>query len=195
MPETRERYHHGNLRNTLIKIAAAILESEGIKVLSLRAVARSAGVSQAAPYRHFADREALLAAVAAYGFGSLAAAMTDVAVKFAPGETVDVRALGVVYVDFATDHPNLFRLMFTHEISDWGDHPELVGAAKEAYGIINDAVSRRLAESGTATIHPELAAVAGWAGMHGLATLIVDGQLQHLMTGGVDRKIFARALT
>jgi len=66
--------------------------------------------------------------------------------------------------------------------------------ANEAYGIINDAVSRRLAEPATATIYPELAAVAGWAGMHGLAILIVDGQFQHLITGGVDRKFFVRVM-
>ena len=114
MPEIRERYHHCNLRNTLIETAAAILESEGIKVLSLRNVARAAGVSEAAPCRRFVDREAFLAAVSAYGFASLGAMMTDVAVKFAPGETVYVRALGVVHVNFAKDRLNLFRLMFTY---------------------------------------------------------------------------------
>lgn len=195
MAEPRERYHHGDLRNSLIEAATRILDDEGIKALSLRAVARRAGVSQAAPYRHFADKEALLAAVAAEGFKLLSKSMNDAAANAAPGPSAEFRALGQGYVAFATSNPNRFRLMFTHEIPDWSIHAGLIAAANEAYSIISVAVHERLSQPGAASVDPRLATVAGWAGVHGLATLIADRQIVPFMTGGADDQTIARVVT
>src|SRR5215217_151305 len=96
-------YHHGNLRPALLRAADKILEKEGVAALSLREAARQAGVSHNAPYRHFADRQSLLAALAAEGFELLAAAMRGHSGK----------EMGEAYVRFALEHPQRFRLMFS----------------------------------------------------------------------------------
>lgn len=195
MAESRERYHHGDLRNSLIEAATRILDDEGIKALSLRAVARRAGVSQAAPYRHFVDKEALLAAVAADGFTLLSKSMNDAVADAEPGPSAKIRALGRGYVAFATSYPSRVRLMFTHEIPDWSIHAGLIEAANEAYAIISVAVHERLSQPGAAPVDPKLATVAAWAGVHGLATLIADRQIQPFMTGGADDEAIACVLT
>ena len=108
---TRKSYHHGDLEAALIRSAGKILEKEGLDALSLREVARQAGVSHNAPYRHFAEREALLAALAAKGFEMLAQAQQAAAAKGG------LRAMGEAYVLFALEHPQRFRLMFGGQVS------------------------------------------------------------------------------
>src|SRR6476659_4036663 len=100
-----KRYHHGDLRNALIQAGQAILAAEGAAGLDLRKVARAAGVSHAAPYRHFADKQALLAAIAEEGFYQLTEGM-DAAIGQAPASAADqLEQLAHVYVQFAIDHP------------------------------------------------------------------------------------------
>src|SRR5271154_1132897 len=104
-------YHHGDLRDALVRAGRTILEEDGLAVLSLRRVARTAGVSPAAPYHHFADKQALLDAVATQGFDALTSAMeTRMAKETDPDARLD--ASGVGYVVFAVENPALFRLMF-----------------------------------------------------------------------------------
>src|SRR5271167_202611 len=104
-------YHHGDLRAALVQAARTILETQGLATLSLRGAARAAGVSPAAPYHHFPDKQALLDAVAAQGFDALTAAMTT---RMAKETNPDARleASGVGYVVFAVENPALFGLMF-----------------------------------------------------------------------------------
>lgn len=132
-------YHHGELRPALLRAAAKILESEGREAISLRDLARRAGVSHAAPYRHFADREALFAALAEEGFALLAAEL----------EGKPRQAQAVAYVRFALANPGRFRLMFTRPVP---------------------ATLRRFVEG-------DAAAHATWALVHGLAELLLSGQL------------------
>ncbi len=104
-------YHHGDLRDALIRAARKILEKDGLAELSLRQVARAVGVSPAAPYHHFADKHALLTAVATLGFAALRSEMLmRMAKETDPVARLD--ASGVGYVVFAVDNPALFRLMF-----------------------------------------------------------------------------------
>ena len=156
--------------------------------LSLRAVARRAGVSQTAPYRHFAGKEALVAAVAAEGFGRLARTMNAAALRASPGDaTARIRALGVGYVRFALARPALLRLMFGPPLIRRADYPALDAAAKEAYAMIATAIAERLsaplhgAEAGAATI-------AAWALVHGLSQLLIDGQIAPELCGGLARQ-------
>src|ERR1700683_2993238 len=119
MPQKRQKkrrgkraasYHHGDLRDALVLAARTILEKRGLAALSLRAAARAAGVSPAAPYHHFADKKALLDAVAAQGFDALTSAMEKpMAKKTDPDARLD--ASGIGYVVFALENPALFRLM------------------------------------------------------------------------------------
>src|SRR5689334_19621575 len=102
----KRSYHHGDLHSALLLTAGKMLEKEGLEALTLREVARRAGVSHSAPYRHFAEREALLAALAAEGFERLGAAQRKAA------EAGGLRAMGEAYVAFALENPQRFRLMF-----------------------------------------------------------------------------------
>ena len=155
-------YHHGDLRTALLRAAGDLLEEQGLGALSLREAARRAGVSHNAPYRHFPDRNALLAALAAEGFHRLGEAMGG----------KGGRERGEAYVRFALAQPNRFRLMFGGQV-DFGAHPDLRAAAAATYdGLL--ASFRERADVAS----PELAAAAAWSLTHGLAHLLLDGHFQ-----------------
>jgi AcrR family transcriptional regulator len=149
-------YHHGDLRAALLRGAAKILEKDGVSALSLRDAARRVGVSHNAPYRHFPDREALLAALAAEGFELLGEEMRG----------HSGREMGEAYVRFALAHPQRFRLMFGGLVPI-AKHPALQAAAAATYGALVDAFSDLQ--------RPELAAAAAWSLVHGLSHLLLDG--------------------
>ena len=155
-------YHHGDLRAALLQAAGELLEEQGIAGLSLREAARRAGVSHNAPYRHFPDRSALLAALAAEGFRLLAQTM----------EGTRGRERGEAYVRFALSHPNRFRLMFGGQI-EIGKHAELRDAATHTY----DGLVAAFRGQGDIA-NPEMAAAAAWALTHGLAHLLLDGHFR-----------------
>jgi AcrR family transcriptional regulator len=168
-------YHHGNLRAALIEAARGILVTEGVGALSLRAVARRAGVSQTAPYRHFKDKEALLAELAAEGFRGLTARMLGEAAG-ATGAGARRQALGRGYVLFAVENPAFLRLMFGSEIPQKSAHPGLCADADAAFAVLADATDAARAESGSTTDR-RIAALAAWSMVHGLANLLIDGQV------------------
>ena len=154
-------YHHGDLRVAVLRAAEEIIEERGLAALSVREAARRARVSHSAPYRHFPDREALLAELAADGFRRL-------------GEQLESRRgleMGESYVRFALAHPNRFRLMFGGQI-EIGRHPALRAAAERTFEAL---VAAFEADSNVAD--PRSAAAAAWALVHGLAHLMLDGHL------------------
>ena len=165
---TMSTYHHGDLRAALLRASAKVLEKQGIAGLSLRDVARRAGVSHNAPYRHFPDRDALLAALAAEGFSLLAEEM----------RSQSGRAMGEAYVRFALEHPQRFRLMFGGAL-DFSKYPELRSAADGAY--------QSLVQAFKDLPRPELAAAGAWSLVHGLSHLLLDGHFAQ-----ADRTAFAR---
>src|SRR5215470_16788785 len=138
-PSERRSYHHGDLRQALIRSALAILSEAGVAGLSLRAAARRARVSAMAPYRHFADKEGLLAAVAEYGFHELAGRLTAAAAT-AADPRAGLAALGVAYVLFACDQPSLFKLMFGPMIEKKTGHPFLDEAGCACFNALRQAV-------------------------------------------------------
>lgn len=165
----RDDYHHGDLRRALIQAAGDLLDAR--KTPSLRAVARAAGVSQAAPYRHFADKEALLAAVAQEGFAALAQAMGAVD---ADQPEQRIQRMGVAYVTFAVSHPGWFRVMFGDAV-DQARHPDCAAAAHAAFALLSDGVEAALAAGRLQGAAHDLTLVA-WSLVHGLASLMVEGQ-------------------
>lgn len=184
-------YHHGNLKEALVDAAEGLLAERGIDRLSLRAAARRSGVSQAAPYAHFAGRQALLAAVATRGFNRLGAYLHE-------AERNNVDAVGRMgrlaraYVAFALDYPMLFRLMFGTELCEMDD-AALSVAGQASYAYIRAAVSDRAAAEAAAWSVDD-ASLAAWSLVHGLAMLIVDGRQpwpQHAVTRDalVDRVV------
>ena len=165
----------------LFAAALDLLAEEGADALSLREVARRAGVSAMAPYRHYADKEALLAALAAHGFRGLHDALHRADLEAASGQALVDQA--VAYVRFALANPALFRLISGPKRS--GAHPELVAAADATYGVLSGRVAAAAADG----CDREARAVGCWALAHGLAGLFLDGQISERITAPTDEVI------
>jgi AcrR family transcriptional regulator len=159
------RYHHGDLRRAILTAALDVIAADGPSALSLRDLARRAGVSHAAPAHHFKDRTGLLTAIAAEGFGLLATAVI---------EASDLRDAGVRYVRFAREHPAHFQVMFTPELLRTGDL-ELTTARALAGDALSGAVAALRPEG--LGIDTRLAGVAAWSLAHGFATLLLGHNL------------------
>lgn len=179
-PRTRsEPYHHGDLSRALVSAAEELLEERGVEGFTLRECARRAGVSHAAPAHHFGDVSGLLAEVAASGFERLTAAI----LKAKPRESdpAELMVLGnLIYVQFAIDHPALFRLMFqSGRIDRSNERLRRAGAA--AFATLKAALSGLRGDGDTDVMAPESwrdpELLEQWALIHGLATLAVEGQL------------------
>lgn len=168
-------YHHGNLKAALIAVARDMLERDGPEALSLRAVAQAAGVSRTAPYNHFDDKEALLAALAGAGFRALADAQSAAA-EAVDGAAERLVAIGRSYVGFALAHPQLYRLMYGVGVSDWCRHPGVRDAKRASFEPVQAALAEHLG-SGADPHALRVAAVAAWAEVHGLSMLLLDGSL------------------
>ena len=173
-PTEQRPYHHGDLRQALVRSALEILSETGVGGLTLRAAARRARVSAMAPYRHFADKEALLAAVAEYGFRELAARLSA-ATAMAADPRAGLAALGVAYVLFACDQPSLFKLMFGPTIEKKSGHPVLDEAGSACFNALRQAVAAAKFLEGDSDGGD--VSLACWSLVHGLSALIVDGRL------------------
>jgi AcrR family transcriptional regulator len=173
----KNAYHHGNLRSALIEAGLALLEGDERGELSLRAIARGAGVSANAAYRHFADKEALLVALAAEGFRRLQAAHLAAA-EAAADPRQGMRAAGHAYIDFARSNPALFRLMFGRFTTTHRDQ-ELAQAALASFETLRNGVAAA-SQGGAEDPRVVVAAVYAWGLVHGLSHLLLDGQLSDL---------------
>jgi len=160
----RRNYHHGDLRAALVRVAGDILDQSGPATLTLRETARRAGVSHSAPYRHFADREALLAEVVARSFAQLGAALREAA---SAGGAEVARA----YLRFALGHPSRYRLMYAGEISP-ARRADLAQHFAPVLRVLTDSIPGL----GDAE-HARRAGTASWALLHGLAGLLLGGYL------------------
>ena len=162
-------YHHGDLRRALLHAAEAVLEREGPSALSLRAVAREAGVSPAAPYHHFKDKSELLSAVAAEGFSQLHDAMAAGITAASAGDKC--RSIGVAYVEFAQANPALYRVMYDcarncEALPEDMDDPK----TGNGYQLVKDTISEA-AGGELSALDLELTCIASWCAVHGLAEM------------------------
>ncbi|MCR6480414.1 TetR/AcrR family transcriptional regulator [Variovorax sp. ZS18.2.2] len=180
-PNSRETYHHGDLRTALLDVADRLLDEGGPEAVSLREAARRAGVSATAAYRHFADKESMQAALAVRGFDAFAAALAEAASN---NSEEPLTAMGQAYVRFAVARPGRFRLMFGTSVAERERHPELLAAVERA------SVGFRSAVTSPASSDNRLAMLRAWSMIHGLAQLIIDGLLP-----GYDPEFLARAVT
>jgi AcrR family transcriptional regulator len=168
MPTSSAPYHHGDLRAACLRGAMELLEEIGESALSVRAVARRAGVSPGAPYRHYADRDALISAVAAVGYRELAEYLA--AIHRSPSSPEDLADVAVAYVRFALERPALFRVMFS-EPCDQGN-TERVAAVAAISSYVSAIVARSFPDADS-----DAMSTAVWALVHGLAFLHLDGKL------------------
>jgi AcrR family transcriptional regulator len=186
-------YHHGALRAALIRSAREILESEGYEALTLRAAARRAGVSQAAPYNHFADKAALLAAIAALGFKEFAAAMRH-EMDAAADPQGRLNAAGIAYVAFATSNPGLFKLMFGSSAHQASGDADLDAARNSAHDVLRGAVHSVRGSGSHDAAHAELESLRAWTLVHGLATMINEGTIAPDIYGARSARELTAAL-
>ncbi len=175
----RTAYHHGNLKQALVAAALRQIASEGLEACSLRAVASRAGVSAPAVYRHFADKEALIAAVATECAERLAAAMAEAVARAADAPLEKFRATGIAVVRFAVAHPEHFRVMCVPGVL--AAVPDVMREHHEAFlagqrVMIADAQAR----GGIAELPLDALILAAHSLMNGLAHAIVEGRLGHI---------------
>jgi AcrR family transcriptional regulator len=182
-------YHHGDLRRALIDAARRLLEAEGPAALSLRAVAREAGVSPAAPYHHFKDKDALLDAVAQQGWAELSESLNGSGGADATGGRTG--NLGVAYVKFAMANPALYRLMYdvAREREALPEHEE----HERGFNRLRETLIAAGADPND-KITLELAAIAAWCSAHGLAEMASFKQFQPLKDAVGGEEAFLRGV-
>jgi len=173
-PPKRDSYHHGDLRAALVEAGLRLIEEQAVDDVSLREVARSVGVSATAVYRHFPDKAALLGALAGEGLARLGSAQRE-ASEAAGGGAAGFNATGIAYVRFALANPGLFRLVFSKSRragpQDWGER------SNDAMRMLQENAVRLVGrDRGEAAAR--LFALRAWALVHGLAVLILDGQVE-----------------
>jgi AcrR family transcriptional regulator len=182
----KKPYHHGDLRRALLDATLALAADRGAAGVTLREVARHARVSQTAPYRHFADKQVMLAAASEEGFRLLSRKIQDALNEPEANERTRLLTFGVTYVRFALEHPSHFRLMYGHGSPPKSATPELQQAAAEVFRAFSRALAQFLGA------HPRDHAVKDmvfrfWALGHGIAALALERQL--LFDVGTDQLI------
>ena len=168
-------YHHGRLREALLESALELVQEQGAGAVSLREVARRAGVSHAAPAHHFGDKAGMLTALAVQGYELFTDALRA-GIERAPGNPeLQFAYTGLAYVMFAAEHRAHFELMFRPELLR-RDDPALLATASAAYGVLQTTVGASFPREATAEDLGVVATTA-WAQAHGLATLWLHGNL------------------
>jgi len=188
-------YHHGDLRRELLNAARELLEESNIAALSLRQVARRVGVSHTAPYRHFPDKESLLAGIVAVSLEKLTEQITQ-AVKLHPDDpAAQLREAGQRYVQLAIENPQCTQLMFGGILPCDETYPELNENSGKAFGglkmMIDQGQSCGVFKQGDV----ELMALTAWSGMHGLSLLLISGDLGEIVSMAVEAPALTSAVT
>jgi AcrR family transcriptional regulator len=192
-------YHHGALRDALLQAAERVLERDGLGGLTLRAVAREAGVSHAAPTHHFGDLTGLVSELAAIGFRQFNAAM--VAAGVAAGNSAIEKALAraKAYVAYAQAHPGMYGLMFRTERLDYS-RPSLHEAAEASFAGLANAIAASRHEpirEEALTLEQAAAIARAWSLVHGFTMLLLDGRLTdilHRLPKGTDSNMLLDAM-
>lgn len=179
MPE--HNYHHGDLKNALIQAGVDILAREGTGGLSLRKVARLAGVSHSAPYAHFRDKQALIAAISSEGFRRLYKELESASQSVHDDPKLLLIESGRAYIRFAMREPDIFKIMFSGIIEKEKEYPDFVGISQSTFtllvGIVNICQQGNILRPGPT----ELLAVALWGQLHGIVSLTLEKQISHTL--------------
>ncbi|MBV8436268.1 MAG: TetR/AcrR family transcriptional regulator [Silvibacterium sp.] len=177
----RKPYHHGNLREVLLESALQLIAEEGPAGFTLRELARRAGVSHNAPYRHFRDRDELMAAVAAQGFRELKQAMLRA--SRSGSDAIDrLKRAGLAYIRFALNRPQHFSAMFESPTRVQTDYPDAAAASEEAFSTLVTFVKNCQEEQRFPAGDTREFAMLAWSMVHGVAKLATTGRLRHRST-------------
>ena len=187
---TQKAYHHGDLKNA-IQAGIKILSEEGVTGLSLRKVAHLAGVTHSAPYAHFNDKQALLAAIATDGYDKVYQRFVQVITSYPKEPLRQLIEIGWAYVQFGIEEPDHFKVTFSASVEPGRDYPALVEATTRTFNELRLLIIRcqqaKLIEKGD----PDLAAITLWSLVHGFVGLIHEGLVSHTVT---DRYSLRRML-
>jgi len=178
---SEKQYHHGDLKNALIKAGIEILAKEGVQGLSLRKLASHAGVSHAAPYAHFANKQELITAISAAGHIKLYDQVTAIVQRYPDEPLRQLVEVAWAYVKFGFDAPAHFRLVFSGILEEKPGYPELAAMAKKNFQIVREIVARCQAMGVLDEGDPDLAAVSVWGLVHGFILLYQEGQISHTL--------------
>jgi AcrR family transcriptional regulator len=184
MTDETGAYHHGDLRAALLAEAAAMIAEGGAASVTMRAIGQRLGVSRAAPYRHFADKTALLVAVAAAGFDRLKSRLQTIDTGAPRSSVEQLRRMGEEYVRFAVENPAHYRLMYGKEALTRQDRPELSEAAIALFEQLVSVIQAHQKSGGIKRQDPRAQAYVAWSAMHGLASLWIEGHI--LATDDID---------
>jgi len=176
---TTKKYHHGDLKNALIQAGVKILAKEGVGGLSLRKVAKKAGVSHSAPYAHFPDKQSLIAAISTEGFKQLYTEL-DAAVSPYANDPRRQLAEGIwAYVQFAMNNTDTFNIMFSDVLEKEKDYPAYVESSRKTFERVVGIV-KACQDAGVLRPAPaEIMAVSVWGQLHGIISLVLEGQVSH----------------
>lgn len=193
--QTPKPYHHGDLREELLCAAGRLLEENNIASLSLRAVAKEVGVSHTAPYRHFKDKESLLAGIAGLGFDRLAAQMSKAVISNPGDPAAQLQESGHLYVQTALQYPQCTQLMFSGILPCDDTYPTLRVSGDAAFGglklMIEQGQNLGVFKQGDI----DMQALAAWSGIHGLTMLLVSGNLSDILGISIELRPLTLAVT
>jgi AcrR family transcriptional regulator len=184
----RDRYHHGDLRRALLDEAVRTIQKDGVEALTLRTIGVRLGVSRTALYRHFADKRALLSAVATEGFRLLREQLVD---AWGSGGVSGFDAMGVAYIRFAIANPSHYRVMFGGFVDSAPRDEDLTREGTAAFNALVNAIVALQKEGAARKDDPVQLARFIWAAVHGISMLIIDGQFRHLQSQFDDLIHFA----
>jgi len=176
---SRKKYHHGDLKNALIKAGVELLAKDGIEGLSLRKVAQRAGVSHNAPYSHFPDKQSLIAAISTEGFKQLYDELDAEILSHPDDPRRQLQEGAWAYVRFAMDNTDTFKIMFSGALEKEKEYPAFVEISHRTFERVVDVV-RACQDAGILNpTPPEIMAVSVWGQIHGMISLMLEGQIPH----------------
>jgi AcrR family transcriptional regulator len=185
---SEKSYHHGDLKNALIQAGIKILAEEGIEGFSLRKVAREAGVTHSAPYAHFADKQAMIAAISTDGYRKVYERINAVVDQFPEDPLRQFIETAWVYVSFGFDEPDHFKITFSGSVEREREYPALVEMTGKTFDALRQLIIRcqqaDLIDGG----EPDLAAVTVWGFVHGFVHLIQEGMVSHVVTNRYSKR-------
>ena len=176
-----KKYHHGDLKNALIKAGVEILAKEGVGGLSLRKVAQRAGVSHSAPYAHFPDKQSLIAAISTEGFNQLYNELEAAIYPHAKSPKKQLVEGAQAYVRFALKNSDTFKIMFSGVLEKEKDYPSFVEISSKTFKLVMEVVQACQNAGVLPTAPANLMAVSVWGQVHGIVSLALEGQISHTL--------------
>jgi AcrR family transcriptional regulator len=174
-----KKYHHGDLKNALIRAGVEILSKDGVRGLSLRQVAQKAGVSHTAPYSHFADKQALIAAISTEGFRIIYEKLDDAIRRYQGNPLRQLVEGAYAYIQFALSDPAHFKMTLSGVLEREKDYPAFVEMSQKSYGRVVQIVETCQAAGLVRRGPVDVEAVSVWSMVHGFVSLLLEGQFYH----------------